>query len=121
MFLSSHGIPSGWSVHIHPQGVRYYVHERMFHASANTLSTTCVSLLRVFTDADIVDPAEWRVLKQFLENIINYMHSKEITLRPKSTLLWALRGTRTALQLANITLQIIYIILSFGWMTLMPA
>ncbi len=42
-----------------------------------------VSLLRVFTDADIVIPEEWRVLKQFLENIINYMHSKEINLPPK--------------------------------------
>ncbi|PBL04175.1 hypothetical protein ARMGADRAFT_979630 [Armillaria gallica] len=78
-----HGIPSGWSVHVHPQGLRYYVHERMFHASANTLSTSCVSLLRVFTDTDIVNPEEWRVLKQILENIINYMHSKEITLPPK--------------------------------------
>ncbi|SJK99661.1 uncharacterized protein ARMOST_02969 [Armillaria ostoyae] len=78
--FSLHGIPSGWSVHVHPQGLRYYVHERMFHASANTLPT---SLLRVFTDADIVIPEEWRVLKQFLENIISYMHSKEITLPPK--------------------------------------
>ncbi|KAK0432245.1 hypothetical protein EV421DRAFT_1849758 [Armillaria borealis] len=80
MFLSSHGIPSGWSVHVHPHGLRYYVHERMFHSSANTLST---SLLRIFTDADIVIPEEWRVLKQSLENIISYMHSKEITLPPK--------------------------------------
>ncbi|SJK99616.1 uncharacterized protein ARMOST_02924 [Armillaria ostoyae] len=78
--FSLHGIPSGWSVHVHPQGFRYYVHERMFHVSANTLS---MSLLRIFTDADIVIPEEWRVLTQFLENIISYMHSEEITLPPK--------------------------------------
>ncbi|PBL04141.1 hypothetical protein ARMGADRAFT_1070616 [Armillaria gallica] len=81
--FSLHGIPSGWSVDVHPQGLRYYVHEMMFHGSANTSSTLSVSLLRVFTDADIVVSEEWRVLSGFLDNIVSYMYTKGISLPPK--------------------------------------
>ncbi|KAK0193419.1 hypothetical protein F5146DRAFT_925315 [Armillaria mellea] len=91
MFPSSHGIPSGWSVHVHPQGLRYYVHEMMFHASVNTSSTPCVSLLRVFTNADIIISEEWGVLSGFMDNIVSYMYTKEISLPPKVDLFLGLK------------------------------
>ncbi len=91
MFPPSHGIPDGWSVHIHPQGLRYYVHERMIQISANTSSEPCVSLLRVLTDADIVISEEWRILSEFLANIVSYMYTKGISLPPKVDLFLGLR------------------------------
>ncbi|SJK99601.1 uncharacterized protein ARMOST_02909 [Armillaria ostoyae] len=51
-------------------------------AVADTSSTSCVSLLRVFTEADIVISKEWQALSEFLDNIVSYMHSKELSLPP---------------------------------------
>ncbi len=83
MFLSSHGVPNGWSLHVNTTGARYYVHKKMFHASVNTLSTPSDSLLRIFTFEDTVLPAVLQELTRFLDNIISYMHTKGITLPPK--------------------------------------
>ncbi|KAK0476463.1 hypothetical protein IW261DRAFT_1609630, partial [Armillaria novae-zelandiae] len=48
-----HDVPHGWSMHIHPRGPRYYVHES--HASATTSSMPSMSYfslpLQVITDA----------------------------------------------------------------------
>lgn len=63
----------------------------MLHGSANTSSTLSVSLLRVFTDADIVISEEWRVLSGFLDNIVSYMYTKGISLPPKVDLFLGLR------------------------------
>ncbi|KAK0470205.1 uncharacterized protein EV420DRAFT_1473286 [Desarmillaria tabescens] len=78
-----HGVPSDWSLHINPQGVRYYVHEMMFHASVNASSTSCSSRLRIFTHEDIILPEVLRELTGFLDNILNYMHAKGTNLPPK--------------------------------------
>ncbi len=83
MFFSSHGVPSGWSLHVNTAGARYYVHKKMFHASVNMLSTPRSSLLRIFTFEDTVLPAVLQELTRFLDNIISYMHTKGITLPPK--------------------------------------
>ncbi|KAK0214021.1 hypothetical protein IW262DRAFT_1300796 [Armillaria fumosa] len=75
MFLSSHDIPQDWSVHIHPSGPCYYICES--HTLANTssmLSMPYVPLpFQVITDADIVNPEEWQLLLEFLDNIITYI------------------------------------------------
>ncbi|PBL04205.1 hypothetical protein ARMGADRAFT_45799 [Armillaria gallica] len=75
-----HGVPSGWSLHVNTAGARYYVHEKMFHTSVNTLSMPCDSLLRIFTFEDTVLPAVLQELTRFLDNIVSYMHTKEIPL-----------------------------------------
>ncbi len=83
MFLSSHGVPSGWSLHVNTAGARYYVHEMMFHTSVNALLRPWDSLLRIFTFEDIILPAVLQELTRFLDNIISYMHTKGIPLPPK--------------------------------------
>ncbi len=83
MFPSSHGVPSDWSSHVHPQGPRYYAHEIVFHTSANTSSPSNVFLLQVFTEADIVVPEVLYVLTGFLDNIVSYICTKGISLPPK--------------------------------------
>ncbi len=83
MFLSSHGVPSGWSLHVNTAGARYYVHEKMFHTSVNMLSGPCGSLLRIFTFEDTVLPTVLQELTRFLDNIISYMDTKGITLPSK--------------------------------------
>ncbi|PBL04203.1 hypothetical protein ARMGADRAFT_979631 [Armillaria gallica] len=77
------GVPSGWSLHVNTAGARYYVHEKMFHASVNALSKPHGSLLRIFTFEDTVLPAVLQELTRFLDNIISYMHTKGITLPSK--------------------------------------
>ncbi|KAK0470202.1 uncharacterized protein EV420DRAFT_95845 [Desarmillaria tabescens] len=78
-----HGVPSDWSLHITPAGVRYYVHEKIFHASVNASSTSCSSLLRIFTYEDTALPEVLQELTGFLDNILSYMHTEGITLPPK--------------------------------------
>ncbi|KAK0218283.1 hypothetical protein EDD85DRAFT_356854 [Armillaria nabsnona] len=81
--FSLHGVPSDWSLHVHPQGARYYVHEKVLHASPNTLLPSSVFLLQVFTQADIVIPEVLYALTGFLDDIVSYIYAKGISLPPK--------------------------------------
>ncbi len=83
MFLSSHGVPSDWSLHVNTAGARYYVHKKMFHTLVNMLSGPCGSLLQIFTFEDTVLPTVLQELTRFLDNIVSYMHTKGITLPSK--------------------------------------
>ncbi len=80
MFLSSHGVPSGWLLHVDTTGARYYVHKK------NMLSRPCSSQLRIFTFEDTVLPGVLRELTRFLDSIVSYMHTKGITLPSKADL-----------------------------------
>ncbi|KAK0432237.1 hypothetical protein EV421DRAFT_1849676 [Armillaria borealis] len=75
--FSLHGIPSGWSVHVHPQGLHHYLNDKTFDASTNTLSTP-LYLSR-------------RVLSESLDNIVSYMYAKGISLPPKVDLFLGLK------------------------------
>ncbi len=94
MFPSSHGVPNDWSLHVHPQGRRYYAHEKVLHASPNTLLPSSVLLLQVFTEADILVPGVLYVLTGFLDDIVSYIYAKEISLPPKVDLFLGLRWSR---------------------------
>lgn len=85
------GVPNGWLMNVHPQGFRYYIHEMMIHASPKTSLTPHDSLLRVFTDADVIVPEDLRILTDFLDNIVNYVCVKGIILPPQVDLFLGLR------------------------------
>ncbi len=56
---------------------------------------SCGSLpLRVTTDADIADPAEWRVLSEFLDSIVTYIYTEGISLPSKVDLFVGLGQSR---------------------------
>lgn len=100
MFLSSNGVPPGWSVQVHPNGARSYVHEQKITQALRHVSSTplmslgCVSMLQVITDANLVIPEQFQFLTECLDNIVSYIHDNQIPIPPKFDLVLCFRPSQ---------------------------
>ncbi|KAG7448691.1 uncharacterized protein BT62DRAFT_929785 [Guyanagaster necrorhizus] len=84
----------GWSTYVHPEGARYFVHERKvlpctgnYHDSM--ISSGCL-LPRIFTDINVCESEKLELVTKFMVDMEDYIRAKGVNIHPNVDLVFDL-------------------------------
>lgn len=94
MSYQSESVPDKWVAYVHPEGARYFVHEKVSQCTSNyhdaILSSRCF-LPRIFTDINLYDSHKLELITKFMVDIEDYIRTKAINIHPNVDLVFDLR------------------------------